>query len=247
MVTKTTQQRFSAWHVRMNGVVRGPFTEEQINAFWRLGWFKSFHQASQDLVSWVPIQECLHDGQQQTEVSEEVPVAPMLPGGWLYRRLGKISEAPVPFAVLEVLVALGKLGPADEVKREGWVSWVPVESVRGLVCGPPQWCPVCDAEVHVGAERCNACGVTLSQFEAPHTGLILSCGILGLLLFPVFPLWVLAISFGRYDQRQIQKGMMNPSGLDGVTYGVMLGWGGCILFLSALLFLSTSLLIDYFV
>ena len=247
MVTKTTQQRFSAWHVRMNGVVRGPFTEEQINAFWRLGWFKSFHQASQDLVSWVPIQECLHDRQQQTEVSEEVPVAPTLPGGWLYRRSGEISEAPVPFAVLEVLVALGKLGPTDEVMREGWVDWVPVESVRGLICGPPQWCPVCDAEVQVGSERCNACGVALSRFEAPHTGLILSCGILGFFLFPVVPLWALAIIFGRYDKRQIEKGMMNPNGLHGVNCGITLGWGGCVLFMSAMLFLSTSSLIDYFV
>lgn len=187
MVIKTSQQRFSAWYVRMNGIVRGPFTDEQINSFWKLGWFKRFHQASQDLVSWVPIQECLHDRQQQAEVLEEVPLAPMLPGGWLYRRSGKISESPVPFAVLEVLVALGKIGPTDEVMREGWVNWVPVESVRGLICGPPQWCSVCDAEVHVGAERCGACGVTLSQFEAPHVGLILSCGILGLILFQSFP------------------------------------------------------------
>ena len=247
MVTKTNQQRFRAWHVRMNGIVRGPFTDDQINAFWKLGWFKAFHQASEDLVSWVPIQTCFQDEIQQDEVSEEVPQAPVLLGGWLYRHSGRISEAPVPFAVLEVLVALGKLGPADEVMREGWADWVSVESVRGLICGPPEWCPVCDAEVHVGVGCCEECGVTLSQFQTPHTGLILCCGILGLILFPIVPLWALAIIFGRYDEQQIRKGMMDPNLLTSVTCGVALGWSGCVLFVSALLFLSTSLVIDYFV
>ena len=153
----------------------------------------------------------------------------------------------MPFAVLEVLVALGKLGPADEVMREGWADWVSVESVRGLICGPPEWCPVCDAEVHVGVGCCEECGVTLSQFQTPHTGLILCCGILGLILFPIVPLWALAIIFGRYDEQQIRKGMMDPNLLTSVTCGVALGWSGCVLFVSALLFLSTSLVIDYFV
>ena len=94
--------------------------------------------------------------------------------------------------------------------------------------------------------RCGACGVTFSQFQAPYTGLILSCGILGLILFPIIPLWTLAIIFGRYDERQIRKGMMDPKVLNSVTFGVALGWGGCVLFMSALLFLSTFLVIDYF-
>lgn len=247
MVIDTRQKRISTWHVRMNGVVRGPFSEQQLNSFWRLGWFKSFHQASQDLTSWVPIEECLRDLQRQheaslvAEISPDVPQPPVLPGGWLYRRSGNTSEAPVPFAVLQVLVSLGKLNPGDEVKREGWVNWVPVGSVRGLICGPPQWCSVCDAEVHVGADRCNACGVTLIQFQSPHTGLILSCGILGLILFPVVPLWVLAICFGRYDMHQIQIGMMNPDGFADATTGVRLGWGGCALFICTGVFLLTHL------
>ena len=89
--------------------------------------------------------------------------------------------------------------------------------------------------------------MTLSQFQTPHTGLILSCGILGLILFPIVPLWVLAIIFGRYDELQIRKGMMDPNLLTSVKCGVALGWGGCVMFVSALLFLSTSLVIDYFV
>jgi hypothetical protein len=60
-------------------------------------------------------------------------------------------------------------------------------------------------------------------------------GALGLVLFPVFPLWIIASVLGRYDLSEISKGRMDPRGLDSARFGVRAGVAGGGLFLAGLI------------
>jgi hypothetical protein len=58
----------------------------------------------------------------------------------------------------------------------------------------------------------------------------MACGVLGLVLFPVFPLWIIAILIGRHDAVEIAKGRMDPAGLAAARLGERLGIAGGVAF-----------------
>lgn len=61
----------------------------------------------------------------------------------------------------------------------------------------------------------------------------MACGVLGVVLFPVFPLWMIAVALGNHDTSEIAKGRMDPGGLNAARFGVRMGVIGGILFMIA--------------
>jgi hypothetical protein len=55
--------------------------------------------------------------------------------------------------------------------------------------------------------------------------------MLGVVLFPVFPLWMIAIAIGNHDEAEIAKGRMDPRGHNPARFGVRMGVIGGSLFL----------------
>jgi len=74
----------------------------------------------------------------------------------------------------------------------------------------------------------------------------LACGILGVALFPVFPLWVIAILIGRYDSTEIAKGRMDPAGLASARLGERLGIIGGVVFVLTTAIAATAYLGGFF-
>jgi hypothetical protein len=61
----------------------------------------------------------------------------------------------------------------------------------------------------------------------------MATGILGVVLFPVFPLWMIAMFIGHHDRAEIAKGRMDPRGKNAATFGLRLGIIGGVMFAAA--------------
>jgi hypothetical protein len=225
-----------AWYIRRPGWIRGPYTLEDMLRFRRLGWLGRSESVSRDMVTWRAAGD-VH------EIWDDAPtgkpqVQPPPPGGggrerWQYVISGKPSDEQVSFATLQLLAGVGRLAGDDLVWREGWPEWRRAGDVPGLLAGPAEWCTVCGEEVSPRAYRCSSCGTRLPGLLPPHAELCMATGILGVVLFPVFPLWMIAMFIGHHDRAEIAKGRMDPRGKNAATFGLRLGIIGGVMFAAA--------------
>lgn len=216
------------WYIRKAGWVRGPYTLEDMRRIRQLGWLSSTEAVSRDMQSWEPaggVSEIWAVVAQTPENAHELvpPPVPIAANHWRYTSDGQPNEEPVSFATLQILAALGRLHAADMVWREGWRDWRNSADVPGLLAGPSEWCTACGEPVSPRSTRCKTCGSRLPGFSVPHAELCVACGILGLVLFPAFPLWLIAIFMGNYDLAEIAKGRMDPAGRNSASLGLRLG------------------------
>jgi hypothetical protein len=62
----------------------------------------------------------------------------------------------------------------------------------------------------------------------------MACGVLGVVLFPAFPLWMIAVALGSHDAAEIAKGRMDPGGQHAARFAVRMGViGGCMFLIAA--------------
>lgn len=224
------------WYIRRAGWIRGPYTRDDMARFRRLGWLGRSESVSRDMVSWRSAGE-VHElwDDLPDAIQQPLPPAPAAIGRerWQYVLDGKMSDEPVSFATLQLLAGVGRLSGNDMVWREGWPEWRRAADVPGLLTGPAEWCTVCGEETSPRARRCASCGARLPGLSPPHAELCLATGILGLVLFPVFPLWMIAMFIGHHDRSEIAKGRMDPRGKNAATLGLRLGIIGGVVFAAA--------------
>lgn len=221
------------WYVRHSGWVRGPYSLADMRRFRALNWLSRSQSVSRDMVTWTAAGGF-------SELWEDSSAAPAEPGPqrppsphathWHYAAGGSPCDEPVSLAMLQILASIGRIQANDLVWREGWPDWRRAADVGGLIQGPSEWCSACGEPTPPRAARCPSCRARLPCFVPPHGELVLACGILGVALFPVFPLWVIAILIGRYDSMEIAKGRMDPAGLASARLGERLGIIGGIVF-----------------
>lgn len=163
---------------------------------------------------------------------------PVSPEPWRYFVNGRESPERITFGMLQVMAAVGDLSPEQLVWRDGMSEWRRAGSIRGLFGGPTEWCPACDAHFPRTATHCPACGRPQQSYDASHRDIILPCGILGVCLFPLVPLWAVTLSLSRTDRRAIELGRVDPAGWESARIGELLGWCGCGLTLIAVIVTS---------
>jgi hypothetical protein len=225
-----------AWYIRRPGWIRGPYTLDDMLRFRRLGWLARSEAVSSDMVTWRlagDVRELWDDVPSGGQQPQSPPPVSSGAGHWQYVMDGKPSEEPVSFATLQLLAAVGRLGGSDTVWREGWPEWRRAGDVPGLLAGPAEWCTACGEEVSPRARRCSSCGARLPGLSPPHAELAIATGILGVVLFPVFPLWLIAMFIGHHDRSEIARGRMDPGGQNAATLGLRLGIIGGVLFAAA--------------
>ena len=223
----------SHWYVRHGGWVRGPYSLADMRRFRDLHWISKSVPVSRDLSIWSPAGEFSELwGDVAPSPSRAAPQQAPSPYAdhWHYSSDGKPCDEPVSLAMLQVLASLGRLRADDRVWREGWPAWRLASEVGGLIEGPSEWCSACGEPTAPRATRCPSCGARLPGYSPPHAELVMACGVLGLVLFPVFPLWIIAILIGRHDATEIVKGRMDPSGLAAAKLGERLGIAGGVVF-----------------
>lgn len=226
------------WYIRRAGWTRGPYTRDDMVRFRRLGWLGRSESVSQDMVTWRPVGEVVElteDMPPASRQSQSLPPVVARRDRWHYVMDGQASEEPVSFATLQLLAAVGRLASNNTVWREGWPEWRRVGDVPGLLAGPAEWCTLCAAEVSPRASRCSSCGARLPGLSPPHAELCMATGILGVVLFPVFPLWMIAMFIGHHDRAEIAKGRMDPRGGNAAVLGLRLGIIGGALFAAAVM------------
>lgn len=228
---KPAEELFTAaWHTRRNGWVQGPFVLQQMRRMRDLGWLSRIVSVSVDMLDWHPAADfaVLWNDDPPPQSPPPLPAA-----RWRYRLDGRESPDRVTFSMLQVMAAVGHLSPDQLVWREGMADWRRAGSVRGIHGGPSDWCPTCDTALTPTATRCAACGRPQQSYDASHRDIILPCGILGVCLFPLFPLWAIAIWLARRDHRAIKLGRVDPAEWEAARIGEGLGWCGCGLALVA--------------
>ncbi len=221
------------WYIRRAGWIRGPYTRDDMVRFRRLGWLGRSESVSQDMVTWRAAGEVAELADDPTPTNRpSQPSPPILSGRdrWQYVMNGQANGEPVSFATLQLLAAVGRLTASDTVWREGWPEWRRAGDVPGLLAGPAEWCTLCGAEVSPRARRCASCGGRLPGLSPPHAELCMATGILGVVLFPVFPLWMIAMFIGHHDRAEIASGRMDPRGGNAAVLGLRLGIIGGTLF-----------------
>jgi hypothetical protein len=201
--------------------------------FRRLGWLGRGESVSKDMVTWLAVEEVRELWGESPSGNQHIqppPVTAISRERWRYAIAGEASDEPVSFATLQLLAAVGRLAGGDSVWREGWPEWRRAKDVPGLIAGRAEWCTVCGKEVSPKAGRCKACGARLPTQSQPHAELCVATGILGVVLFPAFPLWMIAMFIGHHDRVEIRMGRMDPRGLNAATLGLRLGIIGGTLF-----------------
>lgn len=229
------------WYIRKPGWIRGPYSLEDMRRFRDLGWLSKSEAVSRDMHTWDSagnIAELWHGSEIAAKPSEpeSTPASTVSSAVWRYTFDGQPSDEPVSFATLQVLASLGRIRRSDLIWREGWAEWKAAEKVPGLMHGPAQWCSACGGEVAPRDPRCRWCGAVLPGSAASHAELCMACGVLGMVLFPVFPLWLIAIALGSYDKAEIAKGRMDPQGRNAALFGLRAGVVGGVMFIVAALF-----------
>lgn len=219
--------RSAAWHTRRNGLVQGPFSLAQMRRMRSLGWLSRIVPVSVDMLRWPPAGEFPILWNDDSPREESPPPAAQEP--WRCTVDGREAPERVTFAMLQVMAASGGLTPEQLVWRDGMKGWRPAGSVRGLFGGPADWCPGCDAAFPHDAASCPACGRPQQPYEPSHRDVIVPCGVLGVCLFPLVPLWGIALILARRDRRAIDLGRVDPAGLEWARIGEVLGWSGCLL------------------
>jgi hypothetical protein len=217
------QDIFAAmWHTRRHGWVQGPFSLAQLRRMRDLGWLSRAVPVSIDLHEWCPAATfaVIWD-----DSVPHVPPPPPPPPPWRYAATDNEQSEPTRFAMLQTMAAIGVLQPNDLVWRDGMTAWRKASAVRGVFGGPMEWCPHCEGPLAIEAVRCG-CGHPQSRYRPSHRDVVLPCAILGVCLFPVFPLWLIGIVLGRLDRKAIAVGAMDPAGEPAATYGEILGWIG---------------------
>lgn len=216
-----------AWHTRRNGLVQGPFSLAQMRRMRNLGWLSSVDQVSVDMLRWRPGGD--FKPLWNNDPSPEDASPPEVSEPWRWMVNGREAPERVTFAMLQVIAASGALTPGQFVWREGMTDWRPAGSVRGLFGGPTDWCPGCDSTIPRDVSSCPACGWAQRPYEPSHRDIIVPCGVLGVCLFPLVPLWIIAIMLARRDRWAIDLGRVDPAGLEWSRIGEILGWMGCLL------------------
>ena len=228
------------WYVRKAGWTRGPYSLDDMRRFRDLGWLSRSESVSRDMQTWRTASqfEELWSNTVDSD-TEQTPSAPAaLPPNltnWRYSVDGHPCDEPVSLATLQILASLGRIREGDLVWREGWPEWRPARAVPGLLAGHSEWCSGCGGTVSPRDDRCRQCGARLPGHEMAHSDLCKAVGALGIVLFPVFPLWIIAIVLGRYDLSEISKGRMDPQGRDSARFSVRAGFAGGGLFLAGLI------------
>lgn len=223
----------AVWHTRRNGLVQGPFSLQQMRRMRNLGWLSCVDQVSVDMLRWQPggdFRLLWNDDPSP----QQMPIPPA-PEPWRCTANGREAPERVTFAMLQVMAASGALTPDQLVWRDGMKDWRPAGSVRGLFGGPSDWCPGCDAAFPRGAATCPACGRSQQPYEPSHRDVIVPCGVLGVCLFPLVPLWAIALVLARRDRWAIDVGRVDPAGLEWARIGEVLGWSGCLLTITTVL------------
>lgn len=226
------------WYVRKPGWIRGPYSLQDMRRFRDLGWLSRAESVSRDMQTWQPagqIGELWLESASTATVSEISKPQPQVQNTaqWRYSVDSKPCDEAVSFATLQILASLGRLRAEDLVWREGWPDWRPAGQVPGIHDGPSEWCSACGGQISLRDPRCRNCGAHLPGISLPHSELCMACGVLGVVLFPVFPLWMIAVALGNHDTSEIAKGRMDPGGLNAARFGVRMGVIGGILFMIA--------------
>ena len=143
-------------------------------------------------------------------------------GQW-HCSIGGQQYGPVELVVVREWLTEGRLRPSDLVWTEGMASWQPAASVPELggaaapfAQGPPP--PAFPGSLYPAP----------AQWRKPHrANTILVFGILGLVVCVLFGVaaWVM----GNNDLKEMEAGIMDPSGLDTTKTGRLLGMIGTIL------------------
>lgn len=225
-----------AWYIQKSGWIRGPYTRDDMRRFRRLDWLGRSVAVSLDTVTWRSAGEVPELWGEAPDATQQPPAPPPVVAGpdrWHYVMNGQSCDEPVSFATLQLLAAVGRLAGNDQVWREGWPEWRRAGDVPGLLAGPAEWCTLCGKEVSPRARRCSSCGAKLPGMSPPHAELCIAAGILGVVLFPAFPLWMIAMFIGHHDRAEIAKGRMNPRGQNAALLGLRLGIIGGALFAAA--------------
>jgi hypothetical protein len=229
------------WYIRKPGWIRGPYSLEDMQRFRDLGWLSKAEAVSRDMQAWEPAGQVAElwmgrEAAPQPAEPERPTAGPVSNAVWRYTLDHQPCDEPVSFATLQVLASLGRIRGRDMVWREGWPEWKKADGVPGLLHGPAQWCSACGGEVAPRDPRCRWCGAALPGSAASHAELCMTCGVLGMVMFPIFPLWLIAIALGSYDKAEIAKGRMDPRGRNAAQFGLYAGIvGGGLFILSALI------------
>ena len=223
------------WYVRKPGWIRGPYSLEDMRRFRNLGWISKSEAVSRDMQTWESAGQVdelwRNDDTAGTEAGPTLPPGPTASvTNWRYSANGLPSDESVSFATVQILASLGRIHAGDLVWREGWPEWRRAGDVQGLLSGPSEWCSACGGQVSPRDLRCRGCGAGLPGLTPPHAELCMACGVLGIVLFPVFPLWLIATAIGSHDIAEIAKGRMDPKGRNAATFGLRGGIVGGVLF-----------------
>jgi hypothetical protein len=237
------------WYIRKPGWIRGPYVIEDMRRFRDLGWLSKSEHVSRDMVTWElagGIDELWVNHRPVETTPEPKPAAPVPPSiaMWRYSLGGNPCDEPVSFATLQVLASLGRVHARDMVWREGWAEWKRAADVPGLLHGPSEWCSACGGAVSARDTRCRSCGAAIPGFSAPHGELCMACGVLGIVLFPVFPLWLISFAIGSHDATEIAKGRMDPRGRAASSFGIRAGLIGGTLFVVSAVAVVIAMLVN---
>jgi len=229
-----------AWYVRKAGWTRGPYSLDDMRRFRDLGWLSRSESVSQDMQAWRTAGqfEELWSNTVCSDTDQASPAPAASPPNltnWRYSVDGLPCDEPASLATLQILASLGRIRESDLVWREGWPEWRVARAVPGLMAGHSEWCSGCGGAVSPRDDRCRQCGARLPGHEPAHSDSCKAIGALGLVLFPVFPLWIIAMVLGRYDLSEISKGSMDPGGRDSARFAVRAGVTGGGLFLAGLI------------
>jgi hypothetical protein len=226
------------WYIRKSGWIRGPYTRADMQRFRQLGWLGRSESVSRDMRTWQTAGTVpgLWEDRAPADRSSAARDAPepqqpavVSASHWRYTVDAKAADAAVSFATLQILASLGRLAADDLVWREGWPEWRRVADIPGLLAGPSEWCTACGEPVNPRSRRCGSCSAVLPGFKPPHSELCTACGILGVVLFPAFPLWLIAVAMGHHDLTEIARGRMDPGGANAAKFGLRLGTIGGVL------------------
>lgn len=217
------------WHWQRGRHMRGPFSLEDMRFFRDVGWLARSDRLTTDCREFRPA------GDYATIWSDEAspPSTPPEPG-W-YVSTGRETRGPISSPMLQVQAEHGRLDADDMIRREHSSHWRRAGDVPEFFPpgDRPQACPGCRADVHAGARTCWKCDRRIVPYDADSARTVLLCGLLGLILFPVFPLWAIAWMVARNDLAGIRDGRLDPRSEATVRLGLSLATAGAALFLVA--------------
>jgi hypothetical protein len=154
---------------------------------------------------------------------------------WLMRTQEGDVYGPVPKRELDQWMAEGRVSESAMLQVTGDTTWMPAAHVYPTLAGAgPTVTPFSDAQSTRGSHQRNAStpvGQSADRrrrFRAPHRGgLVLACGILGLLCCQLFAPFAWAA--GQADLRAMDRGIMDPEGRSLTQVGMILGIVGTIM------------------